>query len=111
VSNRPLRVLKVGREKGCGRKYPPHPLCPLVALYVFFGVTGMERPSEGPNEGKTPALGDIQARALLEVCGIFESPTSLLTDAIRKQWDPLQETLKNVYQGAPRTITKAYSAA
>jgi hypothetical protein len=32
-------------------------------------------------------------------------------DAIRKQRDTLQETLKNVYQGALRTITKAYSAA
>jgi site-specific recombinase XerD len=29
-------------------------------------VDGVKRPSEGANEGKTPALGDAQARALLE---------------------------------------------
>jgi site-specific recombinase XerD len=29
-------------------------------------VDGVRRPSEGANEGKTPALGDAQARALLE---------------------------------------------
>ncbi|MCI0558568.1 MAG: site-specific integrase [Nitrososphaera sp.] len=29
-------------------------------------VTGVERPSEGANEGKTPALSDKQVRALLD---------------------------------------------
>jgi site-specific recombinase XerD len=32
----------------------------------FNPVTGVQRPSEGANEGKTPALGDAQARRLLE---------------------------------------------
>ncbi len=36
-------------------------------------VTGVERPSEGANEGKTPAISDAQARALLDA----PSPTTL----------------------------------
>lgn len=32
---------------------------------AFNPVTGVERPGEGANEGKTPAIGDDQARALL----------------------------------------------
>jgi integrase/recombinase XerD len=32
----------------------------------FNPVTGVQRPSEGANEGRTPALGDAQARLLLE---------------------------------------------
>jgi integrase/recombinase XerD len=40
-------------------------LCNANAI-DFNPVTGVERPSEGSNEGKTPALGDAQARALLE---------------------------------------------
>jgi integrase/recombinase XerD len=39
-------------------------LCNANAI-DFNPVTGVERPSEGANEGKTPALGDAQARALL----------------------------------------------
>jgi len=33
------------------------------------------------------------------------------TDKIRERRDELQETLKNIYEAAPRTIPKAYSAA
>jgi integrase/recombinase XerD len=40
-------------------------LCNANAV-TFNPVTGVERPSEGANEGRTPALGDAQARALLE---------------------------------------------
>ena len=40
-------------------------LCNANAV-TFNPVTGVERPSEGSNEGRTPALGDAQARALLE---------------------------------------------
>jgi site-specific recombinase XerD len=40
-------------------------LCNANAI-DFNPVTGVERPSEGANEGRTPALGDAQARALLE---------------------------------------------
>jgi integrase/recombinase XerD len=40
-------------------------LCKANAI-DFNPVTGVERPSEGANEGKTPALGNAQARALLE---------------------------------------------
>src|SRR5919106_6031900 len=40
-------------------------LCSANAV-TFNPVTGVERPSEGANEGRTPALGDAQARALLE---------------------------------------------
>jgi hypothetical protein len=40
-------------------------LCNANAI-DFNPVTGVERPSEGANEGRTPALGDGQARALLE---------------------------------------------
>jgi integrase/recombinase XerD len=40
-------------------------LCNANAI-DFNPVTGVERPSEGSNEGRTPALGDAQARALLE---------------------------------------------
>lgn len=36
-------------------------------------VTGVERPTEGANEGKTPAISDAQARALMAA----PSPTSL----------------------------------
>lgn len=36
-------------------------------------VDGVKRPTEGANEGKTPALGDAQARALLEA----PDPTTL----------------------------------
>jgi site-specific recombinase XerD len=57
----------------------------LSALSALFGylceknavpinpVEGVGRPKEGANEGKTPALGDAQARALLEA----PSPESL----------------------------------
>jgi integrase/recombinase XerD len=40
-------------------------LCNANAV-TYNPVTGVERPSEGANEGRTPALGDAQARALLE---------------------------------------------
>ena len=40
-------------------------LCNANAI-DFNPVTGVECPSEGSNEGKTPALGNAQARALLE---------------------------------------------
>src|ERR687891_1915482 len=39
-------------------------LCNANAV-TYNPVTGVERPSEGANEGKTPALGDAQARTLL----------------------------------------------
>lgn len=40
-------------------------LCNANAV-THNAVTGVERPTEGANEGKTPAISDAQARALLE---------------------------------------------
>ncbi len=41
-------------------------LCEANAV-VTNPVAGVKRPSEGANEGKTPALSDLQARQLLEI--------------------------------------------
>lgn len=40
-------------------------------------VAGVKRPTEGANEGKTPALSDDQARALLKAPDLLKDPGSL----------------------------------
>jgi len=40
-------------------------------------VAGVKRPTEGANEGKTPALSDAQARALLKAPDLLDDPGSL----------------------------------
>jgi len=65
-------------------------------------------------------LAQKHANAASDLWDIRESYLSLLTDLvahdadlahIREERDRLQEALKNAYQGAPRTITKAYKLA
>ncbi len=65
-------------------------------------------------------LAQKHANAASDLWDVRESYLSLITDLatsdvdldkVRDERDRLQETLKNVYQGAPRTITKAYKRA
>lgn len=65
------------------------------------------------------AIAQKHADAAVEVWDIREKYLSLLTDmnsglsddAVKVMRDVLQERLKNIYKGAPRTNCKAYQAA
>ena len=61
---RPLAASTVRRKLSAMSSLFDH-LCDQNAV-TYNPIKGVKRPSEGANEGKTPALGDEQARALLD---------------------------------------------